>query len=68
MERQSTAASVALRFMKLAQGQFHPFMWQILVENKEKGEKEENGKENKKQLFWLLFLLKQRPGKSSLRQ
>jgi hypothetical protein len=68
MERRSTAAFVALHFMKLAWGQFHPFMWMILVENKEKGGKEENGKENKKQLFWLLFLLKQRLGKASLRQ
>jgi hypothetical protein len=48
MERRSTAAFVALHFIKLAWGQFHPFMWMILVENKEKGGKEENGKENKK--------------------
>jgi hypothetical protein len=57
-----SGGGVALRYVKLAQGQFHPFRWRILGEIKRKEEKRKNGKENKKQTFRLLFLQKQRFG------
>ena len=47
---------------QLAQGQFRPFRWQILGEIKRKEEKWKNGKENKKKMFLLPFLRKQRLG------
>ena len=42
-----------------AQGQIRPFRWQVLGEIKRKEKKRENGRENKMQMFWLLFLQKQ---------
>ena len=42
-----------------AQGQIRHFRWQVLGEIKRKEKKRENGRENKRHMFWLLYLQKQ---------